>query len=178
MCTLIYVTVPSAADLTRLPSTAVRLAPSEDPFVAPKLRPREVLCRPFGVPTCGGGGFCGTVIGRQAYRSGRDREERDSAHATKLRKKGWSEHKVQAWLAQKQEVRPSPPANLNGNVDELALWQELLRAAFEEAHLRFVGLMVFTAGDEPELPTRDEDMPRAACDLTRLQSGVLYRIRR
>lgn len=178
MCTLIYATVPSQADLACLAQLALRLVAAEDAVVAPKLLPGEQLCWVAGAPQCAAGGFCGTVLGREAHPSGRAPKERHEAQAKKLRKKGWSEHKVQTWLAQKSEVRAPQLPNMNGQVDELALWEQLLRAAIEEAHLRYIGVMVFTAGDEPSLPVRSEGSARLACDLTRLEAGVLYRIHR
>jgi hypothetical protein len=178
MCTLIYATVPSNADVARLAPYEVRLVPTEDAAVTPKLRPGEQLCGVGGVPRCGGGGHCGTVLGREAHEPRRSPAERDAAQGKKLRKQGWSEHKVQAWLAQKKESHSSQPPHMNGGVNELALWEGLIRSALEDAHLRFIGLMVFTAGQEPMLPLRSEDVSRTACDLTRLESGVLYRIHR
>lgn len=85
---------------------------------------------------------------------------------------------MQAWLAQKRAHRAGPLPNMNGQVDELALWTQLLRAALDEARVRYLGLMVFTAGDEPDLPVRSVDVPRAECDLTHLEQQVLYRISR
>jgi hypothetical protein len=178
MCTLIYATVPSAADLARLPSTGVRLGPTEDPFVVPKLRPGEVLCWPGGIPDCGAGGFCGTVLGACAPAGGRTREEEEAAATKRLRKKGWGEHKIQAWLAQKSEVRVFSVMQRHEAVGELALWTGFVRAALEDARLAYVGLMVFTAGSEHKLPTGSESVQREACDLTLLEQGVLYRIRR
>ena len=103
------------------------------------------------------------MLGREARSSGRDSEERDAAQARKLRKKGRSEHKVQVWLAQKQSARQSTQPHLNGTVDELALWTVLVRVALDGARLRYLGLMVFTAGDEPDLRvTRFRGHPR--CD--------------
>jgi hypothetical protein len=178
MCTLIYAVVPMHADLDRLPKAAAYLVPAEDAVVASKLYPGERLCRVEGVPQCAGGGNCGTVLGREALREGRVPEESDAAQAMRLRQKGWTEHKVQRWLAQKREARVAQPPNVNGTTDEMAIWKELLRVALEDAHLRYLGLMVFTAGDEPNLPIRSMDVTRAACDLTRLEQGILYKILR
>lgn len=172
MCTFIYATVPAVTDLARLPSTGVRLGATEDPFIVPKLQPGEVLCWPRGIPDCGAGGFCGTVLGSCAPAGGRTRAQEEAAQAKRLRKRGWGEHKVQAWLAQKREACTSSTGG------ELALWTGFLRAALEDARLAYVGLMVFTAGSEHRLPTRSETVQREACDLTLLEYGVLYRIRR
>ena len=172
MCTFIYATVPSVADLARLPPTGVRLRPIEDAYVVPKLRSGEVLCWPSGIPDCGAGGFCGTVLGSCAPSGGRTQQEAEAAQVKRLRKKGWGEHKVQAWLAQKREAATSSTGG------ELALWTGFLKAALEDARLDHVGLMVFAAGSDPSLPTRSETVQHEACDLTLLEHGVLYRIRR
>lgn len=174
MCTLIYATVPSRSDLGRIRST-LRLVPAADPVVTARLRPGEQLCTVAGVPHCSGGGHCGTVLGRARPR-GQGSHERDARHVGRLRKRGWSEHKIDVWLEQRRRVQQPP--NMNGEVDELGLWNELLQAALEEARMGFVGLMVFNAGDEPELPVRCEAISRTACELTRLEPGVLYRIAR
>lgn len=179
MCTLIYATLSSTLDLARLPPGGVVLSPADDASVSARLRPGEQLCDIGGVPRCGGGGHCGTVLGREALGPARNSEERTAAQAARLRKKGWSEHKVQAWLAQKRETRAAfERKDANPGVDEHALWQEFLRAALEESSLRYVGLLVFYAGDEPTLPSRSEDVTRAEFDLTRMERGVLYRFHR
>lgn len=178
MCTLIYATLPSAADLARLPPVTVRLFPSSEAGVAARLLPGELLCGVGGVPTCGAGGHCGTVLGSDAPRTTERRDAREAAQVQRRRKQGWSEHKIQVWLAQKHEVPASFPQKSQGAVDELARWNELLRAALEDARIRYVGLLVFTAGQEPELPTRVEQVAYGACDLSRLEATVLYRIHR
>jgi hypothetical protein len=178
MCTLIYATVPSRSDLGRIHGSPLRLVPADGVTVAPRLHPNEELCTVKGVPLCGGGGHCGTVLGREVQH-GQDANEREARKQTsKLRKRGWSEHKIQGWLEQKQQARGSQPPNMNGEVDELALWNALLCAALDEAHLSFVGLMVVYAGDEPQAPIRCETASRSSCDLTKLEMGVLYRIAR
>lgn len=176
MCTLIYVVVPGRSGVAAVSGAAISLHPVRDPHLTPKLTTHEQLCVPAGVPQCAAGGYCGTVLGRMVGPSGRSDEERDAARAKKLRRNGWSEHKVQAWLHQKQMSRAAQSPNLNGDVDELALWQDLLHVALDQYRLEHLGLMVFTAGDEPNLPIAERAVSREACDLSLLQSGVLYRI--
>jgi hypothetical protein len=177
MCTLIYATVPSRADLARIPPTTAHLVADDvRAEFAAKVAGQEQPCFVAGVPHCGGGGHCGTVLGRALTRPGRN--ENLEAQAERLRKRGWSAHKVEAWLAQKRAPRPSRPPKMSADVDELALWRELLEAALEEARLEYVGLLVCEAGDEPDIPSRIESVRYSGCDLTRLERGVLYRLHR
>jgi hypothetical protein len=175
MCIVIYATVPSCSDLECIRDSPLRLVPTADAVIAPRLQPNEQLCAIEGVPLCGGGGHCGTVLGR-AVLADHDANERFVKQIGKLKKRGWSEHKIEMWLEQKQRTRQ--PAHMNRDIDELGLWNELLRAALENARLRFVGLMVFNAGDEQEVPIRCEMASRTSCDLTKVEMGVLYRIAR
>lgn len=177
MCTLIYATVPKKTDPSKLPTGPVKLVAFTDPEVSSRLPPDEQLCRVTGVPECAGGGHCGTVLGREALPRGEAAKQRDLAQLKKLRKKGWSEHKVQAWLKQRVAGRRHEPAHLNAGVDELALWRAFLETALGEGKVPFVGLMVYTSGDEPELPVRTQDLALTRCDLTHLEQGVLYRVR-
>jgi hypothetical protein len=174
MCTLITVVVPSRSDLARLTHAPIRLTPLEDPTSLAPLHPGEVPCWPSGVPTCSGGGHCGTVLGSEAHGHGLLAEERDEGRARRLRRQGWSEHKVQAWLAQRRQVRPTGQGE--SSVAELSLWRAFLHVALEEAFLRSVGLMVHQAGDA--VPLRDARVRLVDCALPRLEQGVLYRVHR
>jgi hypothetical protein len=183
VCTDLYVTVPRLADLSTMVDLRLRLTPSNSSKVASikeKLLAGEVLCHPRGIPECSAGGFCGTVLGRAKREAPESMERAGARETAKLKRLGWSEARIlrRALQQQQQPEPPAIPSHLNQGVDELAIWQEFLETCLLKKRIEWIGILVTTYGQEHRVPKVCEMAPLKTCDLTSLQSGVLYRLQR
>jgi hypothetical protein len=79
-----------------------------------------------------------------SYYSRQNTDETLAKQAEKLRKKGWSEHKIEAWLSQKMGMRGKREQNQEtGNAKDIASWYALLNTVLAEHLSPYIGLLVF-----------------------------------
>lgn len=138
MCTFISATINADADLALLEATFERCRRrfEEAPLVPQLPAGRRYLVHSVGHCDCGTEIGSGLAFGRSKVEAG-DLE--------KLRRKGWSEAKIDRWLGQKAEAevrdrRVGDDRLVNAHQD-LGIWVELVRAVLASPTVRVFGLM-------------------------------------
>ena len=121
---------------------------------------------------------CGTSLGSSIVAE-KD-ESKQSKQLEKLRRKGWSETKIDRWLKDKEKAR----SNRREPENDAAIWVALIGEILESTDAKYVGLLLhFYSGDlddEQIVVSRVEDVPLLELSEDRLRSineDVLYRVR-
>ncbi len=181
MCHFIALTLPSQDLLSAAKQAANRfhrrLQPLNNPYLQSSLRPGEITVHPSG-----GNCDCGTALGLLARRAGK--EVTDST--AQLRKKGWSDAKIQRWSRQRQSV-----SKRQSRTDEEAafegcrLWSELIEHLIKETGSPSVGLLLHwysgqLESEKIQISTRrslalDDKLTDA---LSQIEEDVIYDIQR
>ena len=119
---------------------------------------------------------CGTSLGSSSF--GDKRESKLSKQLKTLRRKGWSETKIERWLKDKEKARSNRPKPES----DAAIWVALISEVLESTNAKYVGLLLhFYSGDlndEQIAISRVETVPRLELSEDRLRAireDVLYR---
>ncbi|NUO75973.1 MAG: hypothetical protein HOQ32_08160 [Lysobacter sp.] len=175
MCRFITAAVSAEADLAALQAIAQRhgrrLLPTSNPSIERQLGPglRYCLTTPAHCD-------CDTPLGGRL----RDRVKDPAEAVQRMRRKGWSEAKIERALAQQRSAREThAPAQ-----DSCAPWLEFIRDMLSQPRsTRFGLLMCWYSGqlDDDVVLADRHSVPLASLDLQLLDSmreGVLYEFRR
>jgi hypothetical protein len=127
---------------------------------------------------------CGTGIGSRAPDS--DAPASLEPEITRLRRKGWSESRIERWRQEKNAPRDNTHAALTSKAQRgVDAWLSILRECAETRGVQSVGLIVRSfdgsvSKDVPkELPVRDTGHSELAqCALTQLPYDTLLRVHR
>lgn len=172
MCHFISAVLPSSADLSALAGVMAHhgraLKPQRNPVLGAQLQAGEQL-----LLTTAGHCDCGTALGaleRNAARLERRRRSSERKEVT-LRRRGWSEARIQRWREQQQNHRSGlhPQAGVTD-------WERLLTDMLREHHTAYVGLLLHWCGegaDEPIALQGRETLPLCEESLGRLREDVL-----
>lgn len=119
---------------------------------------------------------CGTSLG--SSRAGDKDESKLAKQLKKLRRKGWSEAKIDRWLKDKEKARSNRPEPEN----DAAIWVALIDNVLGSTDAKYVGLLLhFYSGDlndEQIAISHVETVPRSELTEDRLRAiheDVLYR---
>ena len=178
MCHYITATVPENADLHSLQLVArrhgQRLDPVENPHVEKQL-PRGSRY----VATTSGICDCGTALG---YQRSIDNSDDLKQKASKFRKRGWSEDRVQRWIAEQQAKAPQIDASELSNAEK---WVAFIRDALLQPAVAEFGLLLHwykgSPGTERINLRASETVMLADLSpelLLNIEEDLLYRFRR
>ena len=123
---------------------------------------------------------CGTALGSLERQSAREHDARASIQS--LRRKGWSESKIQRWLQQKQTTAESKANDLESRIqDDLDHWCRTLKELITETGSPSIGLLLYFSTPKREqirttprvsLPLDD----RLASALSQIKEDIIYDI--
>lgn len=185
MCHFITMVVPPRTDLAALNEALRRhgrgVEPIENRHVVKLLKPGETYLWPSG-KRCD----CGTALGslNEATRPTGPRDLR--REVAKLRRKRWSETKIERWCAQmranvEKEIRQTEEqlAKAATGAEDPDGWCALLRSLCDEAGLTYVGILLhmYSGGLDERIAARRVTLPlddRLAEVLFRMDEDVLY----
>lgn len=186
MCHFITATLPRGADADAAAAIARRhgrvWVPCENPHVISQLGTGEGYFF-----TTSGHCDCGTAVGSLARpQLPRRKPEKQ---VPKLRRKGWSEAKIQRWLDEKHGTEKRRAAEAEARVGnppfEAEMWVSLLRDLLAELVVDHVGLLLhmYCGGLETEpihlLRSRSVEPPELTVDLLlQAEEDVLYRFQK
>ncbi|HEY3321904.1 MAG TPA: hypothetical protein VGP72_15660 [Planctomycetota bacterium] len=182
MCYFITIVLDSRLDASRI-AVAKPLSPwpYTNPNLVAQLSAHDALyCAMKG--SC----HCGTVLAsaHQRQASGARYEEKTNKKLTELRRKGWSEHKIQRWLEQREsqaERMRHDPAAYDAK-PEVSAWLSLPQAVHAAGGREFGVLLHFYAADvenENFLVKRSQNVSLGEWNqkfLTETEENVLYRV--
>ncbi|MAG59048.1 MAG: hypothetical protein CMJ83_22395 [Planctomycetes bacterium] len=184
MCLFITATLSSDANLDALrpliTQHQLEFAPLDNPHVREQLEPGEGYFHASGCHC-----DCESTLGSHPS----SREPVDREVRRHLRRKGWSEAKIQRWLDQQKAIaaRNERVARQQGGrpTPSLRQWEEALRALIDSGHTSHVGLLLhdFQGSLSAEVITvlARESIPveeLSAQYLLGLRKDVLYRFGR
>jgi hypothetical protein len=160
MCTYITVVVPEGTDEERARELFKRHGLRFDVYKETPPAIRTSIC----ATTCGHCD-CGTALGNE--RAAEMAAEDPAEQIPKLRKKGWSEAKIERWLADKTR---RPDRHVERNERELAQWIALIPDVLESEVANKIGVFVhfYNEPTSADVIKRIEQVP-----LDRLSSELL-----
>ncbi len=188
MCIFITATMAPRGDETavrRLAESALlNWEPLVNPVVLSQLHPGE---RTFS--TTRGTCDCGTEIGISHRSNGPARDPDISRSVQNFRKKGWSEAKIDRWVAQtaanSARRREAVAVRLSGPHPEIDRWIQFLSAVLTGYHADWIGILVhwYGGGVADEALAIGTNRWLSTADLTEdcllgLEDDTLYRIAR
>ena len=104
MCTFITATIPLKSDLASFCDAAgrhgLRFSPITNPFVQSQLPPGLVYLEKKAAGHCD----CDTVLGSLAASDRKHDDGGSSSEVAKRKRMGWSERKIERWLAEKYQA--------------------------------------------------------------------------
>lgn len=186
MCHFITATLPRGADVDAAAAVARRhgrvWVPCENPYVISQLGAGEGYFF-----TTSGHCDCETAVGSLARPA--PRKPRHEKQVPKLRRKGWSEAKIQRWLDEKHGTEKRRAAEAEARLGnppfETEMWGSLVRDLFAELAVEHVGLLLhmYSGGLETErihLLRRQsvEPLELTPAFLLQVEEDVLYRFQR
>jgi hypothetical protein len=187
MCTFVLGTLPTNAALANLERGFFRFTKLSAGGLASILQPGELFGR-MTTRHCD----CGTALGIDATAERLAERKRESIEhkLARLRRKGWSDNRIERWLAQVQgDQERHARVQAVGATTEAREWRDWLHLALEQVRVEHVGLLVdyydgfledAYAADEKPIPlvrnVRLQDVDEVF--LENMDKGVLYRVRR
>ncbi|MFL9449575.1 hypothetical protein AB0758_00275 [Tolypothrix bouteillei VB521301_2] len=88
---------------------------------------------------------CGTVLG-SLYCETSSKLLADSSEIQKLKKKGWSEGKIQRWISEKEKIWEKNERMVQGNLErgkaEASVWLEFLTSVLESIPTKRISLLL------------------------------------
>ncbi|RDZ27254.1 hypothetical protein [Lysobacter silvisoli] len=181
MCHFITATLPASADAAALDAIARRHGRQLQPLHSPGVQAQLGADLRYYLTTPGHCD-CGTALGARVRRAA-PRDEAEEAR--RLRRKGWSEGKIERALAQRRQQRENDDA-AQGSVagQELETWRAFIAEALSMRNVSSFGLLVHHyhgaidaefALQGRETLTLDQATPQR---LGELREDVLYLFRR
>lgn len=179
MCTFVTALLPRSADLARIRSAVGPATEVLRPIVNPSVE-RYVGADGAYYRAYEGMCDCGVALGRAAHDTSSGKPPEVQVRA--LRRKGWSEAKVQRWLEEKSDAAARKAAERQARADhDLARWYRLLAATVGSGASPWVALLIheYNGGletDDIDIRRREE-VPLSRVDddtLQNMQQDVLY----
>jgi hypothetical protein len=142
MCIFITAVVPAGVDLKKsqalLQEHGMRFKPIENPHVQTQIEGAQYLCATGSICDCS------TVLGSGAADRARDDKDSKFKHEVeKLRKKGWSQHKIDRWLADKLHAANRDVDSVAAKHEaELTNWCEFIQAFLAQGGTPSLGLLL------------------------------------
>lgn len=189
MCDFITATLPHRADIDEVCAIAKSFDFPFTPIVNPHVI-RQLHNGKYYFLTTRGHCDCGTVLGSSKYASETEPPPEYSRKIKKLRKKAWSDEKVDRWLAQKRlsrKRRISHDKEIRQEEYQLEAqrWLGFLESVLRSGHTTFVGLLLHCYSGQVETDrvriTRHEErrLGTVTADwLPLIEEDILYRITR
>lgn len=171
MCYYITAVLPAVNDIATLQAIFHQYkrvcTPLENPSISKILRPGERYYL-----TTAGPCDCDTTLGR-VYSASTTKSY--TTHNAKLRKRGWSDTKIQRWMEQKNRPPPALPTawELSCNAD----WYELIRAVLQSQTIDYLALLLHhydTSLTQRIRLHRREEVAISLEALGMMQTDVLY----
>ena len=175
MCHFIFLVLPPKADLASIGALC------EQHGCAFKSVDSDTIIRPFLVEgersylTTAGLCDCGTPLipQREDYFVQHNQDGTLAKRAEKLRKEGWTQHKIDNWLAQKTTVRDRKQQyREEQNNEEINRWYELISATLDQRLSPYVGLVVLW--DDKSTHIKARITKKITSDFAPLAENTIY----